>query len=99
MSSSSAGIVWLNTKECARRLGITLRTLYTFIDDGQLPAYKFGRVYRLKETDLEAFIESCRITPGSLSEMRNGTGEVDETDDEVVEVPQAEISLTDSSRT
>ena len=35
-------------------------------DDGQLPAYRFGRVIRLKETEVADFIERCRIVPGSL---------------------------------
>ena len=34
---------WLSTQEAARRLGITPRTLYRFIDHGELPAYRFGR--------------------------------------------------------
>jgi excisionase family DNA binding protein len=62
----TADIEWLNTAETARRLGITTRTLYRFIDDGQLPAYRIGRVIRLKETEVSDFIESCRIEPGSL---------------------------------
>lgn len=64
--SSSNGIVWLNTAESARRLGVTPRTLYRFIDEGQLPAYRFGRVIRLKETEVEEFIDACRIAPGTL---------------------------------
>ena len=59
-------IHWLSTAEAANRLGITPRTLYRFIDEGQLPAYRFGRVIRLKETEVEEFIDHCRITPGTL---------------------------------
>lgn len=76
--SSSSGIVWLNTAETARRLGVTPRTLYRFIDEGQLPAYRFGRVIRLKELEVEEFIEACRIAPGTL-EPRG----YDNADDEV----------------
>lgn len=63
---NAADINWLNTAKAAQRLGVTPRTLYRFIDDGQLPAYRFGRVIRLKETEVEEFIERCRITPGTL---------------------------------
>ena len=63
---TTADIQWLNTAESARRLGVTPRTLYRFIDDGQLPAYRFGRVIRLKESEVADFIERCRIEPGSL---------------------------------
>jgi len=62
-------ISWLSTKEAAERLGVTLRSLYRFIDEGGVPAYKFGRVIRLKEADVEAFIESSRIVPGSLEHL------------------------------
>src|SRR5664279_3146532 len=64
--SSSSDITWLNTAETARRLGVTPRTLYRFIDEGQLPAYRFGRVIRLKETEVEEFIERCRTPPATL---------------------------------
>ena len=63
---STDDITWMNTAEASKRLGITARTLYRFIDDGQLPAYRFGRVIRLKESEIEQFIESCRIEPGTL---------------------------------
>ncbi len=40
-----------------------------FIDNGELPAYRFGRVIRLKESEVDRFIESCRIEPGSLEHL------------------------------
>jgi excisionase family DNA binding protein len=62
-------IEWLSTGEAAQRLGITTRTLYRFIDEGQLPAYRFGRVIRLKLNEVDAFIETCRIEPGTLEHL------------------------------
>lgn len=62
-------IDWLSTAAAARRLGITPRTLYRFIDEGELPAYRFGRVIRLKQSDVDAYIERCRIEPGSLDHL------------------------------
>lgn len=60
---------WLGTREAAERVGVTQRTLYRFIDKGQLPAYKFGRVIRVKVSDIDAFIERNRIQPGELSHL------------------------------
>jgi len=60
---------WLSTKEAAERLGVTSRTVYRFIDEGGLVAYKFGRVIRVKEADLEGFVEACRVEPGSISHL------------------------------
>lgn len=62
-------IVWLSTRDAAKRLGITPRTLYRFIDEGQVAAYRFGRVIRLKQHEVDAFIESCRIEPGTLEHL------------------------------
>ena len=72
---STADIEWLNTNETAKRLGITPRTLYRFIDDGKIPAYRFGRVIRLKESEVADFIEQSRIVPGTL-EPASPHGEV-----------------------
>ncbi len=60
---------WLSTAAAAKRLGITPRTLYRFIDEGQLPAYRFGRVIRLKTTDVDVYIETCLIAPGSMAHL------------------------------
>ena len=62
-------IQWMGTREACERLGVTLRTLYRFIDEGQVPAYKMGRVIRLQAADLDAFIERMRIPPGSLEHL------------------------------
>ena len=61
--------VWMSTKQAAAYLGVNLRTLYRFIDEGGLPAFKFGRVIRLRQPDVEAFVESARIAPGSLEHL------------------------------
>ena len=70
------GVRWLSSKEASSRLGVTLRSLYRFIDHGELQAYRFGRVIRLMESDVETFIASRRIEPGTLEHLypaRKGT--------------------------
>ena len=62
-------IQWLSTADAAKYLGITPRTLYRFIDEGQITGYRFGRVIRLKQSDVDAFIEASKITPGSLEHL------------------------------
>jgi excisionase family DNA binding protein len=57
---------WLSTKAASEFLSVNLRTLYRLIDEGELPAYRFGRVIRVKEIDVAAFVESARIEPGTL---------------------------------
>lgn len=70
MPEQTAGdVIWLSTPEAADRLGITPRTLYRFIDEGQIPAFKFGRVIRLKRDDVDDFIETCRVEPGTMAHL------------------------------
>lgn len=59
-------IDWMSTADAADYLGVQSRTLYRFIDEGRLPAYRFGRVIRLKRNDVDDFVQSCRIEPGTL---------------------------------
>jgi len=68
-NAGNIGIVWLSTQDAAKRLGVTPRTLYRFIDEGQLAAYRFGRVIRLQLAEVDDFIERCRIQPGSLEHL------------------------------
>lgn len=60
---------WLSSNQAADRLGVSLRTLYKFVDEGLVPAYKFGRVIRLREHEIDAFIEASRIAPGTLDHL------------------------------
>lgn len=47
---------WLSTKEAAQLLGIEVRKLYELIDTGWIPAYKFGRVIRLRRREVLAYL-------------------------------------------
>jgi excisionase family DNA binding protein len=61
---------WMSTRQAAKYLGRpTPRTLYRLIDSGQLPAYRFGRVFRLQGREIDAFIDSARIQPGDLRHL------------------------------
>ncbi len=46
---------WLKPIDVARLLGIPTREVYRLIDEGALPAYKFGRTIRLLATDVEEY--------------------------------------------
>jgi excisionase family DNA binding protein len=65
----TSAIRWMSTKEASEYLGVNLRTLYRFIDEGDLVAYKFGRVIRMKSDDVDRFIDSARIEPGTLEHL------------------------------
>lgn len=70
---SDEEIRWLSTAEASRRLGISSRTLYRLINEGQIPAYQLGRVIRLQQGDVDEFIERSRIQPGTLNHLYSPT--------------------------
>lgn len=51
----------MSSDETARLLGVTVRTVYRFVDAGRLPAYRFGRVIRFRRHEVEQFIDASRI--------------------------------------
>lgn len=65
---------WLGTTAASHYLGITPRTLYRLIDRGQIPAYALGRVYRVRRGDLDAYLASVRVAPGSLGHLHGVNG-------------------------
>jgi excisionase family DNA binding protein len=66
---------WYSTPDAAHALGITPRTLYRFINNGMIDAYRFGRVIRVKKTDIDEFISKSRIQPGTIATMAEGEDE------------------------
>lgn len=49
---------WLSTSEAAQLLDVRVRKLYELIDTGRIPAYKFGRVIRLRRREVLAYLAS-----------------------------------------
>jgi excisionase family DNA binding protein len=60
---------WLSTKAAAAQLAISPRTLYRLMDEGQVVVYRFGRVFRIKQSDLDAYVEAQRMEPGTLGHL------------------------------
>ena len=49
--------------EVAERLKVSRRTVYRWIQAGDLPAYKLGQEWRIQDTDLKKFLEARRTRP------------------------------------
>jgi excisionase family DNA binding protein len=60
---------WIGTTTAAEILGVASRTLYRLIDSGSLPAYRIGRVIRLRHHELEDYIQTLRVQPGELAHL------------------------------
>jgi len=53
----------LTVKQVAAYLQLHKLTVYRYIRDGQLPASRVGKAYRIRRADLDAFLERARTTP------------------------------------
>lgn len=51
----------LTTKEVAEKLKVTQKTIRNLIESGELPAYRFGRDYRIKEEDFEEYLKQSKV--------------------------------------
>ena len=54
---------YLTLREVAEKLKVSRRTVYRWIKDGDLNAYKFANEYRITERDLKDFLERRRTRP------------------------------------
>jgi excisionase family DNA binding protein len=51
---------YLTLPEVAETLKVSRRTVYRWINNGDLDAYQFGREYRITESALKDFLEAHR---------------------------------------
>lgn len=69
---------WMSVQAAARELEVTTRTIYRFINDGKLTAYRIGRVYRIRCSDLAAFLADAALQPGDLDHLVDDRRGVDD---------------------
>lgn len=48
---------YLSVKDVAQQLGVDIKTIYRLIRKGDLPAGKIGNVYRLRQSDVDSYVE------------------------------------------
>ena len=60
---------WLSTPQTAAELGVTPATVYRLINNGDLAAHRIGRVIRIREEDLDAYLQRTRVPAGGLDHL------------------------------
>jgi excisionase family DNA binding protein len=56
----------LTAAEVADQLRVSTMTIYRLIRRGELPAVRVGRNYRVRGSDLEAYLDGQVVDPASL---------------------------------
>lgn len=54
---------WLTTKQAASALGVSIRTLQTYRDQGIVPFSQFGREIRYRQEDIQRFLMNYYFKP------------------------------------
>jgi excisionase family DNA binding protein len=54
----------LSTSEAGKRLGVTSKTVIRMIESGQIPGYKVNFVWKIKESDVDIYLETHKYKPG-----------------------------------
>jgi excisionase family DNA binding protein len=50
--------------DTAKYLGLSPKTIYSWVEKGAIPAYKLGRVWRFDRDELERFVRGTAEIPG-----------------------------------
>lgn len=62
----------LTVPEVAAIIGVSEKRVRSLIKQGDLPAFKLGREYRIKNGELDSWIEAHRIGREEVSVTNNG---------------------------
>lgn len=49
---------WVTPRQIAAELGVARNTVHEIIKRGDLPAFKYGQIVRVKRADFDAFLAS-----------------------------------------
>lgn len=65
--------LWLDTKEVAKLIGVTTRTIQNYRDQGMLPFSQIGRVIRYRAQDIQDFLMEYYVQPTNWKEVHYET--------------------------
>ena len=57
---------FMSIEEVADLLGVNYQLIYRLVRSGELRAARIGRVYRVAQTDLDAYLEQAKSGTGSV---------------------------------
>ncbi len=81
----------MNPEELADYLRVSLRTVYSYDQKGEIPAIKIVGQWRFDKRDIDAWVDSQRITPKVNKVQANENNEVTSCKEEII----SGLSLSD----
>ena len=49
---------WVGIKEIAEHLGISIVTIYRWVENGKIPCHKIGKLWKFKPSEVDAWVNS-----------------------------------------
>ncbi len=69
----------LSMKQVTQQLGISERTVYRLMEEGELHPFKMGKSWRFEQSDIDAYIERLRRESEVRRGRKRGSSEEKET--------------------
>ena len=63
----------MDTAEVARYLKMHVKTIVNMVERGELKAYKVGRHWRYRKSDIDAYLEQRRNIPKAVEQQNEHT--------------------------
>jgi excisionase family DNA binding protein len=71
----------MDTAEVARYLKMHAKTIVSMVERGELKAYKVGRHWRYRKSDIEAYLEQRQSIPKTVDQQKKRTQDPPDTND------------------
>ncbi len=71
----------MDTAEVARYLKMHAKTIVSMVERGELKAYKVGRHWRYRKSDIEAYLEQRQSIPKTVDQQKKHTQDPPDTND------------------
>ena len=70
----------MDTAEVARYLKMHTKTIVSMVERGELKAYKVGRHWRYRKSDIDAYLEQRRNIPKLVEQQEQSTQNLTDSD-------------------
>lgn len=60
---------FLSLEEVADLMGVTYQLIYRLVRSGELPAVRLGKLYRVSNADLRAYLEKSKTAAGGVCDV------------------------------
>jgi excisionase family DNA binding protein len=61
---------WIGIKEIAEHLGISVVTIYRWVENGKIPCHRVGKLWKFKPSEVDAWVSSGQASGTSKTKKK-----------------------------